>query len=86
MKDLVEEHGIDKIRAARAIGYGELCDYLDGNISLDESIELIKRNTRRFAKRQMTWLRGTDSVKMYEKAEILYSDAVKLLNSKQIAD
>ena len=86
VKDLVEEHGIDKIRAARAIGYGELCDHLEGDISLDESIELIKRNTRRFAKRQMTWLRGTDSVKMYEKAETVYSDAVKLLNNKQIAD
>lgn len=37
------------------IGYKELNEYFNGNISLDEAKELIKRNTRRYAKRQFTW-------------------------------
>jgi tRNA dimethylallyltransferase len=38
-----------------AIGYKEFKDYLDEKISLDDAISLVKRNTRRFAKRQITW-------------------------------
>ena len=41
--------------AAKAIGYKEIKDYLDGNISLDEAKELIKIHTRQLAKRQLTW-------------------------------
>lgn len=40
---------------ANIIGYKELNEYFNGNISLDEAKELIKRNTRRYAKRQFTW-------------------------------
>jgi tRNA dimethylallyltransferase len=40
-----------------SIGYPEIIQFLDGEISLEEAISLIKRNTRRFAKRQLTWLR-----------------------------
>jgi tRNA dimethylallyltransferase len=39
------------------IGYKELLAHLRGEISLQEAIEQIKRNTRRYAKRQMTWFR-----------------------------
>ncbi len=44
--------------ASAAIGYKELVRHLDGEISLDEAVELVKRDTRRYAKRQRTWLRG----------------------------
>ncbi|OFY43373.1 MAG: tRNA (adenosine(37)-N6)-dimethylallyltransferase MiaA [Bacteroidetes bacterium GWF2_40_14] len=43
--------------ALKTVGYRELFDYIDGKYSLDEAIELIKRNSRRYAKRQMTWWR-----------------------------
>lgn len=43
--------------ALNTVGYKELFGYLDGNISLDEAIDLIKQNTRRYAKRQLTWFR-----------------------------
>jgi len=43
------------LNSLNTVGYKEIIDYLDNNISLDRAIELIKRNTRRFAKRQMTW-------------------------------
>lgn len=45
-------------QATKAIGYKEFNDYFEGKSSLDESIELIKRNSRRYAKRQLTWFRN----------------------------
>ena len=48
-------------QSMQAIGYRRLREHLDGERGLDETIDLIKRNTRRFAKRQLTWLRrGAD--------------------------
>lgn len=44
-------------KAFQAIGYKELIMYIDGEIELNEAIELIKRNTRHFAKRQLTWFK-----------------------------
>lgn len=43
--------------ALQTVGYQELFEHLEGKQSLSESIELIKRNTRRYAKRQLTWMR-----------------------------
>lgn len=44
--------------AQQALGYKEVSDYLEGKLSLDETKEILKRNTRRFAKRQLTWFRA----------------------------
>ena len=46
-----------KANALQTVGYKELFDYIDGKISLEEAVELIKRNTRRYAKRQLTWFK-----------------------------
>jgi tRNA dimethylallyltransferase len=43
--------------ALKTVGYSELFDYFNGKITLEEAIELIKRNSRRYAKRQLTWFR-----------------------------
>ena len=43
--------------ALRTVGYSELFDYIDGHLSLEDAVGLIKRNTRRYAKRQITWWR-----------------------------
>jgi len=56
VKNLYGEYGDDNI-ALMAIGYKEIIDHLKGNIGKDEAIELIKRNSRRFAKRQITWFK-----------------------------
>ena len=45
------------LNALQTVGYQELFDHFDGKTSLAEAIELIKQNTRRYAKRQMTWFR-----------------------------
>lgn len=50
------------LNALNTVGYKELFAYLDGQHSLDEAVELIKRNTRRYAKRQLTWWRKDDEI------------------------
>ncbi len=60
-KGLVEEvrrleHFRDK-NAMKTVGYREIFRYLDNSISLDEAIDLIKRNTRKYARKQLTWFR-----------------------------
>jgi len=46
------------LNALQTVGYKELFDYLEDKCTMEEAIELIKRNTRRYAKRQMTWFRN----------------------------
>ena len=49
--------------AAQAIGYKELLGYLRGEQGLDEAVESLKRATRRYAKRQITWFGAKDYVR-----------------------
>ena len=56
VKTLYEKYG-ETPTSMQAIGYKELIEYIKGNSSLDESIELIKKHTRNYAKRQMTYIR-----------------------------
>jgi tRNA dimethylallyltransferase len=48
--------------SAQAIGHKEFYDYLDGKVSLEEAIEKLKRETRRYAKRQLTWFRKNENI------------------------
>lgn len=52
-------------KAMQAIGYKELYEYFKGNISLEEGIDLIKKNTRHYAKRQYTWFNNQMNVKWF---------------------
>lgn len=45
------------LNALQTVGYRELFDYFDGNCSFEEAVGLVKRNSRRYAKRQLTWFR-----------------------------
>ncbi|MHC1779363.1 MAG: tRNA (adenosine(37)-N6)-dimethylallyltransferase MiaA [Bacteroidales bacterium] len=47
------------LTALKTVGYRELFDYIEGKTSLEEAVELIKRNTRRYAKRQITWFKNS---------------------------
>lgn len=47
----------------RSLGYREMLEYLEGRLSFDAAVHLIKRNTRRFAKRQMTWFRKEGDIR-----------------------
>lgn len=52
--------------ALQTVGYKELFDYLDGNSSLEFAIDEIKKNSRRYAKRQLTWYRRDESVNWFD--------------------
>ena len=52
--------------ALNTVGYSEVFDYLDQKISLEEAVSNIKQNTRRFAKRQLTWFRRDEEIKWFE--------------------
>lgn len=60
-KSLLKKHGrINNF--INTIGYQEILEYLDGKITLDEAILKIKQNTRRYAKRQLTWFRRNKEI------------------------
>ena len=52
-----------KLNALQTVGYRELFGFLAGDLSLDEAVEIIKINTRQYAKRQMTWFKKDEEVK-----------------------
>ena len=54
------------LNALQTVGYKELFGYLDGNYSMDEAIEEIKKNTRRFAKRQVTWNKKDQTINWFD--------------------
>ena len=62
----------------QGLGYKEILDYLDGEISLEEAVYRIKRDTRHFAKRQLTWFRREKDVIWVDKSK-LGSDSDTLL-------
>jgi tRNA dimethylallyltransferase len=51
-----------ELNALNTVGYKELFDYLDGRTSLEEAVRLIKRNSRRYARRQLTWFRRDEGI------------------------
>jgi len=70
----------------KGIGYKEIIAYLHGAYSLDEAVRLVKRNTRHYAKRQMTWLRRISgmiwfNLTEYEREEDALSDMIHTIRS-----
>lgn len=70
-------------QASRGIGYKELFPYFSGDLSLDAAIDKLKQNTRRFAKRQLTWFRNRMTVNFYNisltSTEKIFNDVEKFL-------
>lgn len=63
-----------EMNALKTVGYRELFDYLNGKVSLEEAIEKIKVNSRRYAKRQLTWFKKDLEIQWYtpdQKAQII---------------
>lgn len=71
---MIEEGLIDEAKSVfefrhynslNTVGYKELFEYFDGKIDLEKAIELIKRNSRRYAKRQLSWFRRDDEIQWF---------------------
>lgn len=63
------EQGIKNVQSVQAIGYKELYDYLSGKITFDEAIEQLKQNSRKYAKRQLTWFRNKMDITWFDMTE-----------------
>lgn len=75
----LKEHGYDRsLVSMQGLGYKELFPYLDGTCSLEEAVEIIKRDTRHFAKRQITWFKREPDVIWLNQQEFGY-DKQKIL-------
>ncbi|MGD9977271.1 MAG: tRNA (adenosine(37)-N6)-dimethylallyltransferase MiaA [Bacteroidales bacterium] len=68
------------LNALNTVGYRELFDYIDGKYSLDEAVELIKRNTRRYAKRQLTWWARDTQITWFHPSQ--KDEIIKFLRNK----
>jgi tRNA dimethylallyltransferase len=68
------------LNALQTVGYKELFSYLENKISIDAAVESIKQNTRKFAKRQLTWFRRDEEIKWLEPNEI--DNMIEHINEK----
>jgi len=71
-----------ELNALQTVGYRELFSYFNREISLDFAIEEIKKNTRRFSKRQLTWFKRNENTKWFD-FETPYEKIIEYLNSKK---
>ena len=67
----------ESIHAFQAIGYKELLVYLDHKLTLNEAIELIKKNSRNYAKRQMTYFKNQLPMKWFDNADKAYNYVIE---------
>ena len=84
--EMMEEGLVDEVKKLRemgchrgmvsmqGLGYKEILAYLEGDYSLDEAVRILKRDTRHFAKRQLTWFRREPDVIWTQKDEFAYDD------------
>ncbi len=78
------EHGVSRDRVSmHGLGYKEIAAFLDNEISLEEAIYILKRDTRHFAKRQITWLKREPDVIWFDKSrtddETILEQMIKLI-------
>ena len=80
-KELYEKYG-ENLRKINIIGYTQLIDYFDNNCTLEEAIENIKRDSRRYAKRQFTWFRNDPSYIWYDLDKMSEEEIVDKITSE----
>jgi tRNA dimethylallyltransferase len=87
VKMLADKGFTDCLSVRQAVGYKDVLDYLDGKLSLQECIEEIKKNTRRLAKKQMTWFNSESNINWitadnYDNIFNLTADILKIINDR----
>ncbi len=79
VKNLVCQGARDALTSRQAIGYKEVIDYLDGNTTLEDSKELIKQRSRRYAKRQLSWFKRDARFRWIDMDELGVEGAIELI-------
>jgi tRNA dimethylallyltransferase len=72
------------LQSLNTVGYKEVFEYLDGNITLEQAINLVKQNSRRYAKRQVTWFKRNDK-NIWLKAQNLENQVEEILTLTKIS-
>ncbi len=70
VKKLLADGYSKELNSLNTVGYKEIISYLNNEISLERAIELIKRNTRRYAKRQLTWFRNDKRIEWFDANDV----------------
>ncbi|MEH7884408.1 tRNA (adenosine(37)-N6)-dimethylallyltransferase MiaA [Bacillus sp. JJ1609] len=81
------DQGLKECQSIQAIGYKELYDYFAGKINLEAAVEVLKQNSRRYAKRQLTWFRNKMNVEWFDMsvsndAEKKFAEISKFIEGK----
>ena len=76
------------LSSMNTVGYKELFEHFDGNATLEEAINAIKQNSRRYAKRQITWLKRNPDAQWipFSETEIMVEQILNHLREKQILE
>jgi tRNA dimethylallyltransferase len=69
-----------KLNSLNTVGYKELFAHFDGECTLDEAVDLIQRNTRKYARKQLTWFRRDQEIQWFEPQQ--FTEIVEYMNSK----
>ncbi|MEI8377406.1 MAG: tRNA (adenosine(37)-N6)-dimethylallyltransferase MiaA [bacterium] len=84
VEGLISKYG-KELHLLNTLGYKEICEYLGGESTLEEAKEKIQKNTRNYAKRQLTWFRANEKIKWYHidtmKKEEIVQDIIKCLST-----
>lgn len=83
VSSLLESGYSPSLNALNTVGYKEIISHLKGEISLERAVELIKRNTRRYAKRQMTWFNAEEDIRWIDVSspEDIHSACLAIINN-----
>jgi tRNA dimethylallyltransferase len=65
VRNILQDGFDTKLNSLNTVGYKEIIAHFNDEISLERAIELIKRNTRRYAKRQITWFKADNRIKWH---------------------
>lgn len=82
VKGLITEGYDKKLTSMQAIGYKEVAEHLHGKYTYDELVNILKQNTRNFAKRQMTWFRRFKNVNWFDVEKLNIGDIIKLIKKE----
>ena len=81
VRSLMNKGYSPQLNSMQGIGYKEIISHLNGEITFDEAVEQIKQNSRRYAKRQLTWFRRNGNINLLS-PDTATEDAIKIINEK----
>lgn len=86
VKDLMKRGYSKNLNALRTIGYQESIAHLEGKLNFESTVELVKKNTRHFARRQVIWFRRYKDAIVIDLSSSSYRDAVNTISRIVLQD